>query len=133
MANIDKAILDLHNSIAQALSGESGYFQQLIAEKVVKWGALLLQKNADYGDSVFNPPVLAPDCDVDSAIRVRMSDKIARIRNLLKSPSEHKSETIEDTIGDLGSYCLLLLVHMEHSKNPEWRINKEPSDRTRMQ
>lgn len=84
--------------------------QQAIAREVLKWGALLLNKNADYGSSAWKAPILAPECDPATAIRVRMSDKIERMVNLLKNPGSLRSESFLDTARDLGGYCLLLVA-----------------------
>lgn len=104
--------------IQRALHGQDGPLQQLIAEQIVEWGSLLLRKNKDYGCAVFNVPELAPECGAATAIRVRMSDKISRLRNLLKSDSPEIAESIEDTISDLGAYCLLLRVAKQLEANP---------------
>lgn len=88
-----------------------GKDQYRIAQTVVSFGALLLRKNQDYGSSVWQVPILAPESSVATAIRVRMSDKISRINNLLKSKTTPEiNESLEDTIKDLGAYCLLLLT-----------------------
>jgi hypothetical protein len=97
--------------VSSALSGERGPDQQRIAEEGIKWLALLLRKNADYGGSAWQPPVLAPECDADTAMRVRMSDKIARITSLLqKGGPEVAEESIRDTMRDLRAYYLLWLT-----------------------
>lgn len=75
--------------------------------------ATLLRKNADYGSSVYKQPVLAPGVDVATAIRVRMSDKIERLRNLLASPLQANrviTESIDDTMRDLAGYAILWLA-----------------------
>lgn len=75
---------------------------------------LLVKKNHDYGDSVNNPPILLPGLSSNSAILVRMSDKIERMRNLLANEdSLIETEPLEDTIRDLAGYCILLLVRLE--------------------
>lgn len=72
---------------------------------------LLVKKNHDYGDSADNPPILLPGLSSDSAILVRMSDKIERIRYLLDSKETPEvNESLEDTIRDLAGYCILWLV-----------------------
>lgn len=101
---IDKAILD------DALVGNRGEGQAAIASEVVRWGALMLRKNRDYGGAVWERPILAPDCDPGVAIRVRMSDKLSRLRSLLQRPAEVADESIDDTLRDLGAYCLLELA-----------------------
>ena len=78
---------------------------------------LILRKNNNYGSSAFKIPILAPNMDVDAAIRVRMSDKIERLQNLFNNDSDLVGESIADTIADLGAYCLLWLVN--HSQQPE--------------
>ena len=99
-----------YNLIREALESIRGPDQERIAVEGMKWVALLLRKNSDYGNSVWKPPILAPECSVSTAIRVRMSDKIERITNLLKSGSQEVvSESIDDTLRDLGAYCLLEL------------------------
>jgi len=94
-----------------AFLGKRGPDQERIAREGVAWVALLLRKNADYGSSAWKRPVLAPECDTDTAMRVRMSDKIERITSLLsKGDPEVVDESIRDTVRDLGAYCLLWLV-----------------------
>lgn len=72
---------------------------------------LLVRKNHDYGDSADNPPILLPGLSSDSAILVRMSDKIERTRFLLESKETPEVyESLEDTIRDLAGYCILWLI-----------------------
>ena len=101
---IDSAILQ------DAFSGNRGDQQRLIAEEVVRWGALMLRKNRDYGGAVWNRPLLAPECDAGIAIRVRMSDKLSRMISLLQKGSAEVAESFDDTLRDLGAYCLLELA-----------------------
>jgi hypothetical protein len=100
--------LDLLVEASEARHGED---QTRIAETIIQWGALLLRKNKDYGNSVWNTPVLAPDCSVSAAIRVRMSDKISRLAHLIANNNDPAiNESIDDTLRDLGAYCLLELA-----------------------
>lgn len=100
--------------ILDALNGVRGEDQQRIAEVCLEWTVLLLKKNSDYGSSVWKRPILAPECDAGTAIRVRMSDKINRLESLLsKGSAEIDSESIDDTLRDLGAYCLLELARPE--------------------
>lgn len=97
--------------VRDAWLGKRGDSQEKIAKEGIAWLALLLRKNQDYGSSAWKRPVLAPECDQESAIRVRMSDKIERIGSLLsKRKHEVKQESLRDTIRDLGAYCLLWLI-----------------------
>lgn len=101
----------LGETILAALRGERGDDQKRIAETAVAWTELLLRKNQDYGSSAWQHPLLAPTLPVGMAIRVRMSDKISRLMTLLAGggPSRVSDETIDDTLRDLGAYCLLYL------------------------
>lgn len=98
--------------VAKALGGDNEE-QRRIASVGLTWVATLLRKNADYGSSVWREPVLAPGLDCGAVIRVRMSDKVARLASLLKPGAggpEIKAETVDDTFADLGAYCLLYLA-----------------------
>lgn len=71
--------------------------------------ALLLRKNADYGDSAFQSPILLPGTPPRDAIQCRMSDKIERLRKLIESRSSMVNESLEDTMRDLAGYAILWL------------------------
>lgn len=101
---IDMAVLE------DALAGNRGDEQAAIAREVVRWGTLMLRKNRDYGSAVWERPILAPECDPGAAIRVRMSDKLSRLISLLQRPAEVTDESFDDTLRDLGAYCLLELA-----------------------
>lgn len=101
--------VDQLNELGDAISGSRGGEQQRIARVGLEWICLLFAKNADYGASVWQSPVLCPGMEVTAAIRVRMSDKIARLAALQAKGAE-VDESLEDTIRDLGAYCLLYLT-----------------------
>lgn len=108
---VERQLLIDRQVMNEALLGRRGKDQERIAREGLAWVALLLRKNADYGSSAWQPPVLAPECDPDTAMRVRMSDKVARIQSLLaKDTAEVAEESIRDTMRDLGAYCLLWLA-----------------------
>lgn len=50
---------------------------------------------------------------VERAILVRMSDKLARISNLIDSEAKVKDETIADTLSDLINYTAILKAYLE--------------------
>jgi len=102
--------------VMQALLGKCGHDQRLIAQEGVKWLAILIKKNTDYGSSVFAPPILKPTMDSGDSILCRASDKVKRIETLQKSGQNHVGEAIEDTIRDLGAYCLLWLANPNRKK-----------------
>lgn len=76
------------------------------------------QKNADYagaGDPFANFKLCERLAGIPTELGmfVRMSDKVARIGNLLTRPPAVKSETIMDALSDLANYALLLRVYLE--------------------
>jgi hypothetical protein len=100
--------------IEEALRGLRGPDQERIVQEGVEWIALLLRKNSDYGSSVWKTPVLCPKTHPKLAILVRMSDKVQRIQSLQEKMAdggeiEVLGESFDDTIRDLGAYCLLYL------------------------
>ena len=101
---IDAAVVN------DALEGNRGKGQQAIAKEIMRWGALMLRKNRDYGCAVWDRPMLAPECDPGVAIRVRMSDKLSRLMSLLEKGNAEVNESLDDTLRDLGAYCLLELA-----------------------
>ncbi len=75
------------------------------------------QKNADYssGDDAFKNFRASETfgVPVETAILVRMSDKFARIGNLLNKEGEVKTESISDTLKDLANYAMILKVYID--------------------
>jgi hypothetical protein len=99
------------NRIQHALTGANGPSQQMIARVGIEMVDLLLRNNSDYGNSAFESPVLAPDASAELGLRVRLSDKIKRLRNMLANPDqmqvdEPRSQTWQDFVG----YSILLIV-----------------------
>ena len=119
-----KTVIDF-KVVEDALAGNWGDGQKLIAEEVIRWGALMLRKNRDYGGAVWETPVLATECDPGVAIRVRMSDKLSRLKSLLTSrETPEVDESIDDTLRDLGAYCLLELARPNRCKGQEDSVNE---------
>lgn len=96
--------------IEKAANGLLGEDQRLIAKVGVDWVATLLAKNRDYGSSAWKAPVLCPGMLPGQALLCRMSDKIERIAKLSTTSAAVTSESLEDTVKDLGAYCLLWLT-----------------------
>jgi len=96
--------------IEEALNSNCGPAQQSLAERGVQITAMLLKKNNDYGASGFDRPYLLPELTVKSALLCRMSDKIARLRNLLSGAvAQVEDESVQDTMVDLAGYLILYL------------------------
>ena len=64
--------------------------------------AILLQKNAAYGDSALHPVRLFSKASVDEQLRVRIDDKLSRIAR--------GAAAGEDVVLDLIGYLVLLRV-----------------------
>ena len=78
----------------------------------------LLAKNSNYGDTAGEPPILAPWLEPEVAIRVRMSDKVSRLRTLLTKETDKVGESLRDTLMDLAGYSVLLAIELD-KKNEE--------------
>ena len=77
--------------------------QEILAEV----GAMLLEKNKAYGDSALSPIRIFSKLEASSSIKVRIDDKLSRIRNV------GVTEDTEDSVRDLIGYLVLLLVAIE--------------------
>lgn len=102
----------MNESIAQALDGQRGDIQKEIAQVGLQVVEQLLAKNKAYGSAAFaSSPVLCPGMPADLALRVRMSDKIARLTNLLANPDiDTLGESVDDSMFDWIGYGILWLV-----------------------
>ncbi len=67
---------------------------------------LLLEKNRKYGDSALNPVRVFSRSDTLEQIRVRLDDKLSRLRN---QQSDEDEDVITDLIGYLVLYKAALL------------------------
>lgn len=81
------------------------------------------KKNADYaGDSDpfgnFRLVEMLGICSVETGILVRMTDKMARISNLLKEgvTTQVKDESVDDTLIDLANYSIILAAYRESKR-----------------
>jgi hypothetical protein len=71
---------------------------------------LLLSKNRKYGDSALSPVRIFSKSDSLEQIRVRMDDKLSRLRNA-------QTDEDEDVIADLTGYLVLYQVaKMQHRR-----------------
>lgn len=81
---------------------------------------IVASKNQDYAkdEDAFANFKMASLVGVDdrSAVLVRISDKLARVVNLLDKENVVKDETIEDTIVDCINYLAILLCMIEERK-----------------
>ena len=67
----------------------------------------LVQKNNQYGDSVFQPVRVFSKADKTEQIKVRIDDKLSRLKR-----GNDSIESDEDVVSDLIGYLVLLLISM---------------------
>lgn len=79
-----------------------------IAEVCDNIKAMLLEKNAAYGDSALNPVRIFSRCNPAEQLRVRIDDKLSRL--------SRGSAAGEDVVNDLIGYLVLLRIHEEDAK-----------------
>ncbi len=70
---------------------------------------MLLQKNRKYGDSALSPVRVFSKSDPLEQIRVRLDDKLSRLRN-------QQDDEDEDVISDLIGYLILYKVAVAQRK-----------------
>lgn len=78
----------------------------------------LTRKNAAYGDSAANPVGVFSDPDPEVGIRVRIDDKLKRLRSLRQQPLLEQGAPEEDTLLDLVGYLALLVAVREQKQLP---------------
>ena len=64
---------------------------------------ILIEKNRQYGDSALNPVRIFSSADPAEQLRVRIDDKLSRIRTAA-------DDELEDPLLDLTGYLVLLLI-----------------------
>lgn len=77
--------------------------QDLITQECDAVKELLLQKNRKYGNSALNPSRIFARSDAAEQIKVRIDDKLNRIKNA-------QNDEDEDVVQDLIGYLILLRV-----------------------
>ena len=77
--------------------------QQDIARTCDEIREMLLEKNRKYGDSALNPVRIFSQASTIEQLKVRMDDKLSRLRNA-------QDDEDEDVIADLIGYLILLQV-----------------------
>ena len=71
---------------------------------------LLLEKNKRYGDAALNPDKIFSKLDASEGIRIRLNDKIARIKNSIEPKL-----AIND-LSDIQGYLVLLMISYNYTK-----------------
>lgn len=83
--------------------------QQEIIEICDSVKELLLEKNRKYGDSALNPIRIFSKSDSTEQIKVRIDDKLNRLKN-------QQEDDNEDTVTDLIGYLVLLKISQRRNK-----------------
>jgi hypothetical protein len=84
--------------------------QTLIWNMFEQAKVMAIKKSFDYGSSIWESPILAPEMSSQSSIEVRLSDKIRRIIQLKAVGATVKEETLKDTFIDLGVYAFMWVI-----------------------
>jgi len=82
-----------------------------IEEKIDALKALLLRKNAAYGDFYKQPGILSYSSPEDR-MSSRIDEKLARLKNLWGGTGE-RGEALEDTCMDLAGCFVLMTILLE--------------------
>jgi len=82
-----------------------------IASKCDELKNLLISKNLKYGDSALNPTRIFSSLSSIESIKVRIDDKINRIKNNGVLCDD------EDTVMDLAGYLILLRIALDKQSN----------------
>ena len=84
---------------------EDTEFYEELSKVMSELKTLLLRKNTQYGDSIFNPVRVFSKGDSMEQIRVRIDDKISRMNS---SPHDYLDDTVTDLIGYLIMYQMAM-------------------------
>ena len=74
--------------------------------------AMLLRKNASYGDSALNPIRCFSKLPPEETLRIRIDDKLSR---LLRGNGDDFGEDVLDDL--MGYFVLLKIVHLRRRRN----------------
>lgn len=98
----DRIAQQIQDRQSSGPSPETNFFGKEVSTILDKIRALLIAKNAAYGDSATNPIRIASKADAEEQLLVRIDDKLSRIAR--------GAEAGEDVWMDLAGYVVLLLV-----------------------
>lgn len=69
---------------------------------------ILISKNSDYDNSF---SLTFQEYGLESSY-IRLTDKLNRLKNLIKNDAEVKDEKVIDTLYDLTNYCILTILEL---------------------
>ena len=79
-----------------------------------------IKKNHDYGNS-FDKSI--DELGIVAAV-TRMSDKMERLKSLVKKESEVKDESFTDTVLDLANYAVMTAMYLKNHEDKDGTDNK---------
>jgi hypothetical protein len=97
-----------------------GPSELVIAEVCDEIKILLMEKNRKYGDSALNPSRIFSKSDAVEQIKVRIDDKLTRLKN-------QQGDEDEDVVQDLIGYLVLLRVAQRKLRNQKSNITVQAS------
>ena len=82
---------------------------------------LLINKNNDYSEnedylSNFKMAEKLGICSSETGILTRITDKLARVTQLLKKEQKVNDESIEDTLKDMANYAVILVCLLREKR-----------------
>lgn len=102
--------------------------QFIIRQECEQLAETLLAKHRNYGGSAFQSPLLQPLLDPETAMKVRLSDKIARLQNLESGDQDAVGESRLDTLLDIAGYAVLIRAYNQLKDAPKPEDEPVPED-----
>ena len=81
---------------------------------------IYIKKNHDYGNS-FDKSI--DELGIVAAV-TRMSDKMERLKSLVKKESEVKDESVQDTLLDLANYAIMTVMYLKKHEDKDGTDNE---------
>ena len=88
-------------------------FNQAVKDLTSEVADLVISKQRDYGKG----NIVNPLFDAKIIIAIRLSDKIARLANLIQSKAKPENETLQDTVNDIIGYGVVLRMVLDDTFN----------------
>lgn len=95
---------DLTTVLTETIDDDLAYYDDVIR----KLRGTYIAKNADYGSS-FDKSI--DEFGYISAV-VRMSDKMERMKSLIKDKGRVEDESLEDTVMDMANYAIMFAMYI---------------------
>jgi len=81
-------------------------FEQVLDSKLAECRELMIRKQRDYGSDNIS-------AWGELGVAVRLTDKVARLRNLLRPGKVPNNESLRDTAVDIANYGLILMMLLD--------------------